>query len=222
MTGSGLSDILRDINFQSFFGDLQQYGWFQYVFPFLLVYSIVFTILNQVELFRDKKPVKVIVAAVFGLFAIAFPLNQGACSYGFSNSSGCTLGDLMMLLFPKVTALTMGILCLYIIAAMLGVDLVEFLGKDNDNNAVIRYSLGAIGLLIVGYYFGIGMDWWSSDFKNLWLIEFISDPLLWVIVVFAFFFWYISKDEDDEDTRKLAKDMAKGHHAEHELKGGHH
>ncbi len=187
---SGLSDLLRDIDFQDFFRDLDSYGWFEYVFPFLLVYAVVFTILNQVKLFEDKKPVKVIIAMVFGLFSVAFPVSD----YG-------TLGDLLSLLFPKVTAVTMGILGLYIVAAMLGVDLVDFLGKDNNNNNIIRYILGALGLGIIAYYFGIGMDWWSDDFRNLWIIDLITDPLLWVVVVFAFFFWYISKDDENANEK---------------------
>lgn len=201
MASNSLSNLLYDVNLERFISDLYNGGWFHIVFPFLLVYAIVFTILNQIELFREKKPVKVIISFVFGIFSVSFPIST-TCSYGGSSFvSGCTLGDLMMMLFPKVTALTMGILALYIIAAMLGVDLVDFLGKDAQNGNIIRYILGGISFLVIGYYFGIGMDWWSNDFRNLWLIDLLTDPLLWVIIVFAFFFWYISKDDEPHKRR---------------------
>lgn len=207
MAANTLSNLLADMDLPGLIINLERYGWFHIVFPFLLVYAIVFTILNQISLFEERKPVKVIVAFVFAIFSVSFPIN----------AFGETIGDLMILLFPKVTAVTMGILSLYIIAAMLGVDLMSFLGKDNENNNIIRYILGAIGLLIVGYYFGIAMDWWRDDFRNLWLIQLLTDPLLWVIVVFVFFFWYLSKD-DSEDHRKKHKDDGTHVHIDN---GGH-
>ena len=72
-----ISDFLREFDFRDLFYDLDRYGWFQYVFPFLLVYAVVFTILNNVDLFEGKKPVKVLVALTFALFAVAFPISDG-------------------------------------------------------------------------------------------------------------------------------------------------
>ena len=89
MASNTLSNLLGDMDLYGFIIDLDRYGWFEYVFPFLLVYAIVFTILNQVALFEERKPVKVIVAFVFALFSIAFPIN----------ADGDSLGSLMMLLF---------------------------------------------------------------------------------------------------------------------------
>ena len=54
-----VSDALSDVDFGDFIDALWDGGWYQYVFPFLLVYAVVFTILNYIELFEDKKPVRI-------------------------------------------------------------------------------------------------------------------------------------------------------------------
>ena len=202
---SSISDFLTEMDFADFFGDLEHYGWFHYVFPFLLVYALVFTILNQVDIFKDKKSVKVIIAVVIGLFAIAFPISdESSCGVYNSNvTSGCTLGDLMISLFPGVTAFTMGILALYIVAAMLGVDLVSFLGNRPGDQKIIKYIAGGIGLLVVGYYFARGFGW--DGFDGSGLEEFFKDPLLYILVVFGLLFWYMSKDDSPESVAERAK-----------------
>ncbi|MCB0370267.1 MAG: hypothetical protein KDD45_12800 [Bdellovibrionales bacterium] len=222
MAGS-ISDWLREADFGTILGDLEAYGWFHFVFPFLLVYAVVFTVLNKVEIFDEKKPVKVIIALVFSLFAVAFPISdQSDCgisgsSYNFGTSNGgCTVGDLMISLFPGVTAFSMGILALYIVAAMLGVDLTKFLGSS-AKDAWIRYVLGAVGLLVVIYYFALGFGW--NGFNGSGFEDFFKDPLLYIIIIFVLFFWYVSKDDDGEDSaRERLKKIKEGKEAE----GGHH
>ena len=204
---SSLSDWLREMDFRDFFFDLEDYGWFHYVFPFLLVYAVVFTILNQVELFEDRKPVKVIIALVFALFAVAFPISDesscGVYNSTYSVTGGCTIGDLMISLFPGITAFTLGILALYIVAAMLGVDLVSILGDRYSDQRIVRYILGGLGLLVVIYYFARGFGFDGLD--GSWLEDFFTDPLLYVLIVFGLFFWYLSRDEDSKEAKRRRK-----------------
>lgn len=185
-----LSDALRDLDFQSFIWDLEAGGWFEYVFPFMLVYAIIYTILNYVEIFEDKKPVKVIIALVVSLFAVAFPIAE----------SGESLGDLMMQLFPGVTAFSMGILALYIVVGMLGVDLSKFFGNDEDNNNILKYILGGLGLLVVVYYYAKGFGW--AGYEGSELQNYIEDPALYILVLFGVFFFWINKDDENEPKRK--------------------
>lgn len=204
-------DGLRDLDIKSFIYSLEEGGWYEFVFPFLLVYAVVFTVLNQVDLFQDKKPVKVIIALVFSLFAIAFPVTGegGDCGSG----CGQTLGDLMMSLFPGVTAFAIGILALYIVAAMLNIDLMKFFGTGNNQDNWLRYVLGGLGLIVVVYYYGLGFEWWGQgDYGGLdWLLGhdgLLRDPALYMLIAFGGFFWWISKD-DAGDRDKLAADVTK-------------
>lgn len=184
---STLSDWLGDIDFYSdVIAPLQDGGWFEFVFPFLLVYAIVITILNNVEIFSEKKSTRVVIGLVVALFAIAFPITD----------DGITLGMFLMALFPGVTAFSLGILALYIVAAMLGVDLMKFFGKDSQENQWLKYVFGAIGILVVAYYYAKGFGWYGFDGSEF--EDFFTDPLLYIVIVTVAVFYFITRDEKDD------------------------
>lgn len=199
---SAISDFIRDLNFESFLWDLNQGGWFEFVFPFLLVYALVFTITDKIDIIKEKKPVRVIVALVFALFAIAFPITGEGSGYG--PGQGQTLGDLMMTMFPGVTAFSIAVLALYIVVAMLGIDLMRFFGEKEDQNKILKYILGGLGFLVVLYYFGLGFEWWSpnSSGELSWLFDILEDPLLYILILFGLFFWWVTKDDGDSKPPK--------------------
>lgn len=197
---SRLSEWIEDINFFDGIDILLQGGFYHYLFPFLLVYAIVLTIMNRAEIFKDNKAVRVIIALVFGLFAVSFPITDNNCyadGVPGVNSYGCTLGDFMIILFPGVTAFTIGILALYIVAAMLGVDLISILGNDPKSQQTMKYILGALGLLVVVYYYAKGFGFIQDGFdSDNWFFDLLRDPLLYMLIVFgAIFFWISSEDK---------------------------
>lgn len=226
-----IGNSLSQLDFRTVIDQLNTGGWFQYVFPFMLVYAVVLTILNKVEIFADRKSVKVIVAMIFALFAISFPISDNTYC-GLSNniwkSGGCTLGDMMMTLFPGVTAFSIGILALYIVAAMLGVDLMAFFG-DNKKDGWLRWVLGGLGVLVVGYYYARGFGWGGFG-SGSWFNDLFSDPLLYIILLFILFFWYITNDDTSQDhsaaaathARNAARDAENAAHQAGHGGGGHH
>lgn len=199
-----LSDSLSDIDFADFLDALYDGGWFEFVFPFMLVYAVVLTILNKVTIFENNKSVRVIIALVFALFAIAFPITGDFSSCNVGYSSGCeTLGSLMMTMFPGVSAFAIGILALYIVVAMMGVDLMQFFGTNNDNNKFIKYILGGIGLFVVVYYYALGFGWEGFDGDNwLWGYDgILRDPFLYIIAIGIWVFYWISKDDNGNENK---------------------
>ena len=207
-----LTDRLSEVDFSEFIDALNDGGWFEYVFPFLLVYAVVLTILNKVEIFKDRKGVRVIIALVFALFSIAFPITGdfNSCTIG-KYSDGCeTLGSMMMTLFPGVTAFSMGILALYIVVAMMGIDLTEFFGKDSDDdNKWIKYILGGLGLFVVIYYYARGFGWGGFENSDNWLFGedgWLRDPFLYILIVGGFVFYWISTDDDNGSGSKSGDD----------------
>lgn len=194
-----LSDKLSQLDFSELLQVFYTQGWFQFVFPFLLMYAIVFTILNQTNLFK-RKAIRVMIALIFSLFAIAFPVTgsgEFCATNSMGTSCGNTLGHLMMSLFPGVGMIAIIILCLYIVAGLLGVDLMNFLG---ENNPLLRWILGALALLVLIYFLGSGLNWWNtSGSSGSWSIwELFKDPLLYVLILFGLFMWWISRDDGDE------------------------
>ena len=191
-----VEDFFKDIELSEMFDVLISNGFYHYLFPFLLVYAIVLTILNKAEIFKENKATRVIIALVFGLFSIAFPITDDNCDVSGVQTitDGCTLGDFMMTLFPGVTAFAIGILALYIVAAMLGVDLIELLGSNDDSKQIMKYILGALGFIVVVYYYAKGFGWTGLD-DDFWLWELLQDPMLYMVAALILIFLWISSDD---------------------------
>ena len=218
-----LSEMLGDMDIQSFFQTLFDGGWYDFVFPFLMVYAIVFTILPNIKIFSDdgpedanktnKKPIRIIIALIFAFFAIAFPISGDVASCGIATGPGggvgsdsCqTLGGLMMTLFPGVTAFSFGVLGLYIVAGMLGLDLNNIIkiGKGNDAKPIVTYVIGGLGALIVVYYYARGFGWDGFGvIGDWWIWELLGDPALLMLIIFGFLFYWISKDETNSSEER--------------------
>ena len=50
----------------------EQAGFFSYLLPFLLIFALIFGILNQIQLFKDNKAINGIIALVVALMALQF------------------------------------------------------------------------------------------------------------------------------------------------------
>lgn len=60
------------------FGDLltawEQMGFFSYVLPFLLIFSIVFGVLSKTRIFEENKPINAIIALAVGFMSLQWDL----------------------------------------------------------------------------------------------------------------------------------------------------
>jgi hypothetical protein len=165
MAINSLNDIFRELNFNEYHQILLDNSYYELLFPFLLLFSVLYTVLSYAKIFRSKstgepvKPIIFIISLIVSWFGV-----------GFETSAGYSVGKLLMLMFPNISALTIGFLCLYIIGAILGKDLLRGL-FDKNNSAYIYYALGAIGLGSVVFYVGIAMGIWDFnpfDTESYW------------------------------------------------------
>jgi len=60
--------------FGDFLFKMEQYGFFSYVLPFLLIFALIFGILSMTNIFKDNKAVNGIIALVIGLMALQVDL----------------------------------------------------------------------------------------------------------------------------------------------------
>ena len=135
--------------FGNLFATWQQAGFFTYVFPFLLIFALVFGILTRIKLFQENKAINAIIALVVGLMSIQF----GFVSQFFAE------------LFPRV-----GIGLVIILAILILVGLFA----DPESN-LINYVLLGVGVLIVivvliqaagatGWSSG---TWWTDNWQTI-------------------------------------------------------
>ena len=60
-----------NINFETMFLGLERMGFISVILPFILIFTVVFAILNMVNLFgKNSKKFNVVIALVFGLLTI--------------------------------------------------------------------------------------------------------------------------------------------------------
>jgi len=57
-------------NIADVLNDLEYFGFFKYILPFLLIFAVVFAILEQIHIFKDKKGPAMIVSLAIGLLAL--------------------------------------------------------------------------------------------------------------------------------------------------------
>lgn len=195
MAESVLLDRLSDVGFEELIRTLGTGGWIEFFFPFLLIYAIVLTVMSRAKVFDGNKATRVIIALVFALFSVVFPVTD-TCNIDsefVDNMGYCTLGTYMSALFPGVSLFAICILCLYIIAALLGKDLTEFI----DGSPVILYVLGGLGALVVGWQWASAFfEFGSGSTSDFWLVQLLQDPVLYVFLLFMLLFWWISKEDD--------------------------
>ena len=210
-----LTEILEDVGFEDVIQAAGEGGWIQIIFPFFLVYAIVFASSNKIEILEGRKGVRVFISLIIAFFAVTFPVGTHNCDsplsdvnfidsdYNFS-SKGCTVGDYMSMLFPGISIFAIAILGFYIVCGLLGFDLTKWVGGNSKNTTLLKI-VGGIGILIVAMYFlqAFGFIENSDDdtFGFLWKSNctgddcgILKDPLLWMIIIFFIFFKYVSDE----------------------------
>lgn len=155
MASNQVTDWIRERDFTEFIDVLFDNNYYELVFPFVLIYAVLFTILGKVKIFQNKsgEPVKsliVIISVVVSFFAVSF-----------ETSPGYTVGKYLMMLFPNISALTMGILGLYVVGSLLGKDFFRGVLRK-DHSAYLYFGIAVIGLGSVIYYMGIVMGFWDQ------------------------------------------------------------
>lgn len=183
---NSLNNLFQDLNFFELHKILLDSNYYDILFPFLLIFAITYTSLSLPKIFQNKstgKPMKSII------MLIAFTFSWFSVS--FETSPGYTIGILLMLLFPNISSLTIGILCLYVVGAIMGKNFFKGL-FDKNNSAYLYYGIGAIGLGSVIYYVGIVLGIWNYnpfDTQSYWNVVLAVGFLILGIVFMIIGFW---------------------------------
>lgn len=158
-------EFIFSINFTEIILAMHRGDLFTLIFPFLIIYVLMFISLQRVKIFHYKKsgkPMKsviVIIALIVSLTAVFFEIREGK-----------TLGHFISLLFPNISVLTISILCLYILGGMLGKDFFNGLFNP-EYSSYLKFLFGGVGLGMVVFYTGIIGGFWNFapfDQGSMW------------------------------------------------------
>ncbi len=151
----------------------EQAGVFSYALPFLLIFAMLFAILEKTSLFGKNKPINVILSVSIALMALQFNF----VSYFFAE------------IFPR-----MGVLLSIILVAMILLSL--FLDFDDKIVKSIFGGLVGIGIIIIlyqsfsgqfGFGWGLGSGWgityWFQEHALGFILGLVGVALVVLAVV---------------------------------------
>ena len=145
-----------DGGFGAILDTLERIGAFQFLLPFLIIFSLVFLTLNGLKLFKDNRAITAIIALSVGFLALSFDF----------------VPIFFQELFPRL-GVGLGII--------LGLLIITGLFLPQDSPAV-TYTLGAIALIIgiiVFFNTAAVADW---NFGTAWE-EFSSEIVAWIAII---------------------------------------
>lgn len=160
----GLATFYTDIG--SILASWDQIGIFSIVLPFLLIFAVVFAILDRLALFKDKRGINMIVSIAVGLLALYLPI----------------VSDFFSVIFPR---LGVGIAVILVAMILIAAFLPE--GKDSWLNYIL-FGLGALIFIIVVLgsftnYYWWDSGWWTQYYSGIVVLLIIAVVI--AIVVFA-------------------------------------
>jgi len=142
-------------NFGDFLNNLESFGFFAYVLPFLLIFALVYAILAQIKMFQDNRGAAVILALAIGLLS----LQMGFVSTFFQT------------IFPRFGVA----LSIVLVAMILAGAFLTDSEKGKKAYPWIFFGLGGLVFLFVlfsslsdwSFYGGGNWRWWWDQYAGL-------------------------------------------------------
>lgn len=175
---------------QDIFYSLDQMGFTDVFLPFVLIYTILFAILQKIELFGSGKSKKfnAIIALALAI-GVIIPHSLG------KYPPGTDVVQILNQALPNVSLLIVGIIFVLIIIGMFG-------GSAKWGEGMIGGMVTIIAIGLVVAIFGNSAGWWQTT----GVLNFLQDPDIQAIILVIGVFWIIISTITKEDTTE-GKDM---------------
>ena len=123
----------------TFFYQLQSLGFFDYILPFLIIFGIVFGVMNRIKLFGENKPTYAIISIAVALLALQF---------GF-------VSQFFAAIFPELGVWLSVLLVAFIILGIVNVN-------RKWNKAVM--ALSGVVVLVIVLVKSFGQTWYNFGY----------------------------------------------------------
>lgn len=165
------------ISFYNMFSDLEAMGLFDIVLPFLLVFTIIFAIINRTKILGDRKGIDVVVSFVIALLAVRSEF----------------FVELMKSFLPNV-AMFMVVILMFLL--MLG----TFAGQNKEWTGIF-WGIGAV-ISFIFILFALLFDYTAGyvNFPN-WLrdlfysIDDRTKSIILFLAVLVIVLWFLTRDK---------------------------
>lgn len=178
------------------FQSLADWGLFDVILPFILIFTIVFAVLQKAKIFgENSKNFNMVIALVMGL-GVVFPHVLGIYP------PDRDIVNIINQALPNVSVVLVAIVMFLLIMGVMGSNLK--LGKNSMSGII-----AAVALVAVAFIFGSAANWWNLP---VWLYM-LNNPdtmaLVIVILVFAIIIWFITKDDTGKDKKDKGEGLGK-------------
>ena len=139
--------FMQFVGYQNIISQLENLGLFDFILPFLLIFAVVFGVLNYTKIFGNNRGVHILISLVIGLLAIRFPIYT----------------DFLNIISSK---LAIGLVIILTLIILVGLFIPA------GARGIIGWILVAIGFIIFiviivqtysAFNYGYGVDYFSSN-----------------------------------------------------------
>lgn len=173
---------------------LYEFGIVDVILPFVLVFTVIFAILQKAKIFAEKK-FNVIIALVLGLLFVIPHVTGQYYKIGFDPV------DVINMALPSVSILLIAFLLVLILVGLFGV----------STSGGIATIAVVISLVAVGAIFSNAVGLWGTGGLPYYL-RFLEDPdiqaLIIIILVFGLIVWFVTKEPSKEGMGSGAKKIS--------------
>ena len=172
------------INFMGAFQRLEYMGLTDVLLPFLLIFAIVFAVLDRAKIFgAERKNINIVIAVVVALLVV-IPHVTG------DYPPGADVIEIMNNAIPNVSIVIIAVVMLLILIGVFGVN-VNIAGKS------LGGLVAMVAVFIILFIFGRSAGWFGMQLPN-WL-SWLNDPdtqaLLIVLLMFGVIIYFVTGDE---------------------------
>lgn len=176
---------MSSYGFENLVRVMQQWGFVSFLLPFLLIFIVVFAILQKTKILGDKnKRLNASFSLVFSLFVV-IPSVLGW--YPASMDPVRLLAEAL----PQISIILIAIVMLLLIIGIFGGDAVW-------GSSSLSGWVAILAAIVVLWVFGAAAGWWVE--WSWFTIAFGEDAVAIVIMllIFAIIIWYVTKDDSKE------------------------
>lgn len=173
--------MVLDNSFSNLAHYFQTWGVMDFLLPFILVFTIVYAVMQKTKILGDKKNFNVIIALVLGLLFVV-PHIIGAYPLGYDPV------QVMLDALPSISLVS--------VAAIMLLLLMGIFGTKFAKAAAPVIAIAALGF--VAYIFGAALQVWTGPYEvfSWWTPE--TTELMVILLIFGLVIWFITKEDTKE------------------------
>lgn len=174
---------------------LQEIGVADIILPFILIFTIVFAVLQKTKILgvddsgKARKNFNAVIALVMGL-AVVIPHVVGAYP-----SDRSDIVNIINSALPNISIILVAVIMMLLIIGVFGGG-VDIAGTSLSGWAVLFSILATV------FIFGSAARWWELPIWLGFMLDSDTQALIVVILVFALIIWFITKEDKPADANK--------------------